>query len=156
MNMEIKCALKNLLLVVVVLLTACKDESEISATIVGKWNGREADFKVNPSGVIPAFPIHKDEFPIQLDFRNDGSLVLTDNKGVSKTGSYVQSGNQLTITIDYSFEMIDLSGTYEIRELTTADLEVEIEKQGSYTHPDSGQQFDGKVTANLFFGKSTN
>ena len=144
------------LLLLAAALGACKDEAEISATIVGKWSGREADFKVNPSGIIPAFPLHEDEFPVQLEFKNDGKLILTDNKGVSRNGTYTQSDDQLTIAIDYKFELIELSGTYRITELTTTDLSAEIEKEGSYTHPDTGQQFDGKVTATLFFTRAAN
>lgn len=143
-------------MLIAVALTACKDEAEITAAIVGKWSGREADFKINPSGIIPAFTLHEDEFPVQLEFKSDGKLILTDNKGVSKTGTYSQSGNQLTITIDYTFELIELSGTYQITELTNSALTAEIEKEGSYTHPDTGQQFDGKVTATLFFTRASN
>lgn len=136
--------------------SACKEEAEITAAVVGKWSGREADFKINPSGIIPAFTLHEDELPVQLEFKNDGKLVLTDNKGVTRNGTYSQSGNQLTITIDYTFELIELAGTYKINELTSSELEAEIEKEGSYTHPDTGQQFDGKVTATLFFTRTAN
>jgi hypothetical protein len=137
-------------------LTACKDEPEITAPIIGKWSGQESDFKINPSGIIPAFTLHEDEFPVQLEFKTDGSLILTDNKGVNRNGSYVHSGDQLTINVDYTFELIELSGTYQINELTSSSLQTEIEKEGSYTHPDTGQQFDGKVTATLYFRKNLN
>ena len=136
-----------------VIAGACKDEPEITAPIIGKWSGQKADFKINPSGIIPAFTMHRDEFPVTLEFKTDGTLILTDNKGVSRSGTYAQTGNQLNINIDYTFEMIEMSGTYLLNELTTSSLEGETEKEGSYTHPDTGQQFDGKVTATLFFSK---
>ncbi|HEY0656816.1 MAG TPA: lipocalin family protein [Chryseosolibacter sp.] len=146
----------TMLLFFTLVLSACKEEAEISAPIVGKWNGQEADFKINPSGIIPAFTLNEDELPVQLEFKNDGKLVLTDKNGVSKNGSYNQSGQQLTITIDYTFELIDMSGTYTIKELTNTTLQAETEREGSYTHPDTGQQFDGKVTATLVFTRAAN
>lgn len=151
--------LKNIAAIILVFsfaLVACKDESEITAPIVGKWNGQEADFKINPSGIIPPFTLHQDEFPVQLEFKRDGTLILTDSKVVSRNGTYTQSANQLTINIDYTFELIELSGTYQINQLTSSSLQAEIEKEGTYTHPDSGQDFDGKVIAMLYFTKSPN
>jgi hypothetical protein len=145
-----------ILILLVAALWGCKEEAEITASIVGKWNGREADFKINPSGIIPAFTLHKDEFPVQLEFKSDGKMVLTDNKGVTRNGTYAQTSDQLTIAIDYTFELIELSGTYQITELTTTSLSAEIEREGSYTHPDTGQQFDGKVTATLHFTRVGN
>lgn len=143
-------------ILLVIALSACKEDAEISAPIVGKWNGRQADFKINPSGIIPAFTLHEDELPVALEFKSDGKLVLTENNGTSKTGSYTQSGQQLTITIDYTFELIEMSGTYTITELTSTSLSAETEREGSYTHPDTGQQFEGKVTATLFFTRAAN
>jgi hypothetical protein len=137
-------------------VSACKDEAEITASIQGKWSGQEAAFKINPSGIIPPFTLHEDEFPIQLEFKSDGTLILTDNKSVTRNGTYTQAGDQLTINIDYTFELIELSGTYHINQLTSSALQAEIEKEGSYTHPDTGQQFDGKVTATLYFSKNLN
>lgn len=147
----------SIALLLCAVLNSCQDEDPvISASVIGKWNGNEADFKINPSGIIPAFTLHEDEFPVQLEFKTGGTLVLTDNKGVSREGIYSLAGDKLTIGIDYSFEMIDLSGTYQLNKLTSTNLEVEIEKDGSYTHPDTGQQFDGKVTATLYFNKTAN
>lgn len=137
-------------------ISACKEDADISAPIVGKWNGREADFKINPSGIIPAFTLHEDQLSVSLEFQSDGKLVLTDNAGVTKSGTYNQLGEQLTITVDYSFEMIPMSGTYTITELTNTSLSAETEREGSYTHPDTGQQFNGKVTATFSFTRTAN
>lgn len=46
-----------------------------------------------------------------------------------------------------------MEGTYHIEELTTSRLRVPIEKEGTYKHPDTGQQFDGKVKATLYFAR---
>ena len=140
-------------LIFLVLASACKEDPEITAPIIGKWSGQKVNFKINPTGIIPAFTIQKDEFPVRLEFKTDGTLVLTDNKGISRTGTYTQTDTQLTINIDYTFELIELSGTYKLNQLTETNLQGEIEKEGHYTHPDTGQEFDGKVTATLFFDK---
>lgn len=139
------------------LISACRDEEPvINASVLGKWAGSNADFKINPSGIIPAFTLKEEEFPVQLEFKDEGVVILTDNDGASSEGIYSQAGDKLTIGIDYTFELIELSGTYQINELTNTRLELEIEKEGSYTHPDTGQEFDGKVTATLYFNKSGN
>ena len=144
------------LVFITIVAAGCKDDADISATIVGKWSGSDADFKINPSGIIPAFSLAEEELPVELNFSKEGKLTLMDNKGVTTSGSYVLSGDQLTIDIDYTFELIDLAGVYTVRELTNSDLSAEIEKDGSYTHPDTGQQFDGKVIATLNFTRAGN
>ncbi|HEY0743259.1 MAG TPA: hypothetical protein VGD40_17445 [Chryseosolibacter sp.] len=144
-------------LLFVSLISACRDEEPvINATVLGKWNGSEADFKINPSGIIPAFTLSEEEFPVLLEFKAGGVVILTDNKGVKREGTYSQAGDKLTIEIDYTFELIELSGTYQINELTNTTLQLEMEKEGSYTHPDTGQEFDGKVTATLYFSRGGN
>jgi hypothetical protein len=140
-------------LLALIILGACKDDPEITAPIIGKWSGQKADFKVNPSGIIPAFTLKEDQLLVNLEFKTDGTLILTDNKGITRTGTYLQNENQLNINIDYTFELIELSGTYILNELTSSNLQAEIEKEGSYKHPDTGQEFDGKVTATLYFTK---
>ena len=140
-------------LISLLFVLACNDEDEISAPIVGVWAGNTADFKVNPDGIIPAFSVTEDNFPVKLEFRNDGSLILTDDSQASTTGTYEMSGRNLTINIDYEFEFIGLSGTYNVEELTNTKLRASIEKEGNYEHPDTGQNFDGSVEATLFFDR---
>ena len=140
-------------LLLMIIVSACKEDPEITAQIIGKWSGQKADFKINPTGIIPPFTVHEDELKVNLEFKTDGTLLLSDNKGISESGTYTQAGDQLTINIDYTFELIELSGTYQINVLTNTNLEAKIEKEGHYKHPDTGQEFDGKVTATLFFDK---
>jgi hypothetical protein len=52
--------------------------------------------------------------------------------------------------------MIGLDGTYHVEELTQNNLRIRITKDGEYTHPDTGQQFDGEVEATLYFDKQSN
>jgi hypothetical protein len=139
-----------------VLILSCKeDKQEPFSSLVGVWSGNKADFKINPSGIIPAFTIHRDTFPIQLEFKTDGSVLLTkDSK--STAGTYVLSGDQLTINIDYVFEYINMGGTYTVETLTQSNLSAFIEKDGKFKHPDTGQEFDGKVKATLFLNRKVN
>jgi hypothetical protein len=140
-----------------ILFSGCNEEAEnITAPILGKWTGTGAEFKINPAGIIPAFTLREEELPVVLEFRNDNKLVLTDKKGLSTSGTYSLSGDQLTINIDYTFEMIDIGGVYTLQELTNTTLSAETTREGSYTHPDTGQQFDGEVTATLNFSKFIN
>ena len=143
-------------LISLVSLISCSNEKdELTASVVGTWSGDKADFKINPSGIIPAFTITEDDFAVKLEFKNDGTLLLTDNNQTT-TGTYIKSGNQLTININYTFEFIELAGTYLIEELSQANLRASIEKQGTYKHPDTGQEFEGKVKATLYFDRQAN
>jgi hypothetical protein len=143
-------------LVMCLLALSCReDKHETFAPIVGVWSGNRADFKINPSGIIPGFTVPQDNFPIQLEFKNDGTVILTkDNK--STAGTYVLSGDQLTITIDYELEYINMGGTYTVETLTQSNLQAFIEKEGTFKYPDTGQEFNGKVKATLFFDRRAN
>ena len=134
-TMNLKTLLRSACVLSILLLNACKDDTEITATIVGKWSGERADFKLNPTGIIPAFTLHENQFRVQLEFKNDGSLLLTDNKGVTENGSYVLADDQVTISINYKFELMELAGTYTINTLTTTNLAAEIEREGLRHRP---------------------
>jgi hypothetical protein len=134
-------------------LLGCKDDGEISASIVGKWQSDKADFNLNPSGPIPGYTITRDDFSIQTQFNSDGSVVLTDENGVSTTGSYTMTGTKLTLNINYDIEFISLSGTYTIDELTDTRLIAVIKKEDTFTDPDSGQEFEGEITVTLYFDR---
>lgn len=139
---------------IMIVITGCKEDPGINAPIVGKWAGTTADFKINPTGIIPAFSLEEQALPVKLQFSNDGKVVLTDEKGLNESGTYTLAGDKLTLNIDYAFELIELSGTYTIKELTASNLSAETERAGSYTHPDTGQQFTGTVIARLNFQKT--
>ena len=148
----------NVVLAAVLMLVifSCREDGEITSQLTGAWAGNKADFKVNPDGIIPAFTITEDNFPVQLDFKSDGTVILTDDDGTTTSGTYSLSGRDLTININYNIEMIGLDGTYHVEELTQSALRIRIEKEGEYTHPDTGQEFDGKVEATLYFDRRTN
>jgi hypothetical protein len=141
----------GLLICLIVFQSCDDDEKQASAPIVGVWAGEKADFNLNPDGIIPSFTLSEDDFPVQLEFRNNGTLILTDNKGTSTAGTYEMSGNNLNINIDYEFELIALAGSYTIEELNSTSLKASTEREGTYTHPETNQSFEGKVKATLFF-----
>jgi hypothetical protein len=137
-------------------MVSCDDDNdEISAPIDGIWSGNKAEFRLNPDGIIPPFTVNEDNFPVRLEFKSDHVLVLTDQNNQPVIGTYVLSGRKVTVDIDYEFEYIPMSGTYNIEELTTTRLRASIEKEGTYDHPDTGQRFDGKVKATLYFDRQT-
>ncbi len=142
-----------LLLVAFVAMHCQDDEQTITADVTGQWKGKTATFKVNPEGIIPAFTLNEIALPITLDFQQDGKLNLTDSKDSVHVGTYSRTDNRINMSIPFKFEMIELSGEYEIEELTDTTLVVSTSRQGSYTHPDTGQKFDGKVEATFNFEK---
>jgi hypothetical protein len=138
-----------------VLASCQEDEPKITVGIVGKWAGEKVQIKVNPDGIIPAFNVPENELPVVLDFRNDGSLILTDKNSKTYNGTYQLNGDKLDIDIGYKFEYIDFTGQYDISELTETRLTASTTRSGTFDIPDYGQ-FDGSITATLFFTKAAN
>lgn len=138
------------------MLDACQRHGDepITSSIVGVWTGSKAVFNINPSGIIPAFNVTEDNFPIQLEFKSDGTLVLTKNSQTT-AGTYSLSGRDLVININYTFEYLDMAGTYHVESLTQTNLSASIEKDGTFKHPDTGQQFNGKVKATLYLNRKS-
>lgn len=135
------------------LVVSCDDDDEATAPIAGVWAGNKAEYRLNPNGIIPPFTITEDDLRLRLEFKNDGTLLLADEGNQTATGTYGLSGRDLTINISYQFEFIDMDGTYHVEELTTPRLRVSIEKEGTYVHPDTGEQFNGTVKATLYFDR---
>jgi hypothetical protein len=138
------------------LLFGCEDDGEISASIAGKWQGDKVDFNLNPSGPIPGYTITEEDFPIQAEFKTDGSVTITDANGTTTAGTYAMTGRKLALQINYTIEFIGLSGTYTVDELSDSKLKAVIKKEDTFTDPDSGQEFEGEITVTLYFDRSTN
>jgi hypothetical protein len=137
------------------LLSCQEDEPKINVGITGKWAGEKAQIKANPDGIIPAFTLPENELPVVLDFRNDGSLILTDKNRKIYNGTYELNGDKLNINIDYKFEYVEFTGQYDISELTETKLTASTSRSGTFDVPTYGQ-FNGSITATLFFNKVAN
>src|SRR5213592_2397105 len=98
--MQIRTLYIPVFIMCLVLLSCKEDEPKITVTITGKWAGEKAEFKANPDGIIPAFTIPENELPVVLDFKNDGTLILTDKNSKNYTGTYQLNGDKLDINID--------------------------------------------------------
>lgn len=130
-------------------LVACDDDDDF-APLVGEWQGTKAEAEILAFGV--PLPINEtdDNFDAQVEFKADGIVTLVDD-GQSSTGTWEQNGDKLTLSITFNTDFIDISGTYTIRELSETKLRIFVEKDGTYTDPDSGIDIDGTVKATLYF-----
>ncbi len=146
----------TVLLYLFLVISSCKEDDEkIIASITGKWAGQTADFKVNPKGIIPAFTLGDNELPVVLDFRNDGTVTLTDKNNTTYPGTYELTDRKLNLAIGYKFEYIDLTGQYDIDELTEQNLTASTQRSGTFDFPNYGQ-LDGSIKATLHFTKVPN
>jgi hypothetical protein len=142
-------------LLCLILLVSChknEDDPGPLSPIAGVWAGNHAVFNLNPEGIIPAFNVTEDNFPVKLEFKTDGTLILTKGSTVT-TGTYQLNDRDLVINIDYTFEYLAMAGTYHIEALTPTELRASIEKNGTFKQPDTGQEFNGKVKATLYFDR---
>lgn len=130
--------------------SACDDdEEEVSRTVEGRWQGTRMEFTLEAFG-IPVRNEDDDSFNAILEFKANGSVTIED-EGQSATGTWVQNGNTLTLSVNYTIENISLSGDYTIKELTDTKLAIYAERDETYEDPDTGLEVDGTLKATLYF-----
>lgn len=139
-----------LLLVLAVSFASCDNDDEAEVSIVGTWQGDEADLLVKPSGFPLAIPYTIDDFDAVIEFKSDGTISITDDNQ-TVTGTYQRDGDNLTLSTGFTVEDISLAGTYEIVKLTASALEIEIEKDATVKNPNDGTDISGNVNATLVF-----
>ena len=130
--------------------SACDDDDEeVSRTVEGRWQGTRMEFTLEAFG-IPVRNEDDDSFNAILEFKANGSVTIED-EGQSATGTWVQNGNTLTLSVNYTIENISLSGDYTIKELTDTNLSIYAERDETYKDPDTGLEVDGTLKATLYF-----
>jgi hypothetical protein len=128
-------------------VSGCSDDKELSI-IEGKWSGTKAEFRAD------LIRITQDELNIGLDFQSHGTLVYTDDSR-ALSGSWSKTGKKLFITqIEEAALPVNLSGDYEVRELSASQLIIEGERYGEIADPNYGQ-VKGTMKVLLFFHRST-
>lgn len=111
------------------LTISCQSDSEISASIEGKWRGTLAEVKVKPFGLPIPFSDDDPSFDTFIEFKPDGILFIHEDPQLVE-GTYHQSNENLSIDIDYSVEDSNLSGRYTIETLTETSLVIYVRKDG--------------------------
>jgi hypothetical protein len=128
----------------------CVSQDEISSNIEGRWTGDRVNFKFNPTGFLPRIPLGNQPLNVQLTFKAEGKLTIVDPGQNETTGTYTLNGNSLQITVDYTIESFELSGEYEVQQLTDTDLQLQIKRNQRFEDPDSGKTYDGEITATFY------
>lgn len=119
-------------------ILSCSDDEE-QASIVGSWSGDEAFVEVK-YGAIPLYEETREDFDVTLTFSEDGTVSLRDESdGVTTTGTYTLSGDELTTDVD--FDLYDLSGpmTFKVSRLTDQRLELQLDEEREVDIPDYGE-----------------
>jgi hypothetical protein len=133
-------------------LASCKnDEGEISAGLVGKWQGDHLDAKVQ-YGVITVHEEEDDQFDSVLEFKDDGTVSFTKNGRTTK-GTYQLNGRRLTTNVDLQFDELDITEvTFDVLELTASRLRLYLEQDQDVQVPDVGN-VTATVKGNLHFNR---
>jgi hypothetical protein len=151
-NSFLESGMRTILLTLVCLLFfRCGSDDEISAKIEGKWNGDRVNFKFNPTGFLPRIPLGNQTLAVDLIFNAGGKLTIIDSSQNETSGTYTLNGNSLRIDVDYTIESFELSGNYDVKQLTTTNLELEIKRRQKFEDPDSEKTYDGEITATFYF-----
>lgn len=140
-----------LLLSVIMMGTFACDDDENTTSVQGRWQATRAKADVVVLGGV-GYPIDETDFDAVVEFKENNVLTITDD-GQTVTGSWSQSGETLTITVEFTVENINLSGKYTIKEINSTSLEIYTEREEMYTIPNSSSQVQGTVKATLFFNK---
>ena len=136
-----------------VLFIACGEDEEKPASIVGKWKGTLADVRVKPFGLPTPVTRQDDTFAAEIEFKSDGTVILLQN-GQPVEGSYEVSGETLITSLAFKTDILDITGTYTIEELTATKLVIFLEREGeTLTDPDSGLTVTGDIKATLHFDR---
>jgi len=129
----------------------CDDEEKM-ASIEGTWQGTKAEGEVLVFGVPSGFEEEDNTFNPILEFKQGGDVTLTQD-GIPSQGTWSQAGDQLTTTLTFDTDFIELPGTYTVETLTATKLVLYLEKDGTYQDPDTGIEIDGTLKAMLYFDK---
>jgi len=149
--MNVKYILSLLTLVCCCGMVACDDDEDF-ASIIGKWKGTKAEAEILAFGVPLPIKETDETFDAEIEFKADGTVTLADD-GQSSTGTWEQNGDKLLLSITFSTDFIDISGTYTIKELSQTKMRIFIENDTTYTDPDSGIDIDGTVKATIYFDR---
>lgn len=129
------------------------DDNEKIASVEGSWEGTKAEGQVLLYGVPTGFEEEDDTFNPILEFKQGGTVTVTQN-GTPSQGTWSQDGEQLTTSLNFNTNFVDISGTYTIQTLTETTLVLYYEKDGTYEDPDTGIEIEGTLKATLTFNKN--
>lgn len=129
---------------------ACDDDDEeVTRSVEGRWQGTRLELNLE-AFEVPVRNEDDDTFNAQMEFKANGSVTIED-EGQSATGTWVQNGNTLTLSVNYTIEDISISGDYTIEELTETNLRLYAKRDETYEDPDTGLEVDGTLKATLHF-----
>jgi hypothetical protein len=137
-------------------LTSCDgddDEDKGFPSVQGKWTGSKTELVIRVEGVDDPFTETDQAFQGQVEFKSNGVAVYSED-GDTEEGTWSQNGDKLTLTIPDDSEELDMSGVYTIKDISSSNLKIYIEKETVLTDPDSGQDFDANIKATLYFNKN--
>jgi hypothetical protein len=130
---------------------ACKEDEDVSASIVGKWQGDQSEIKVT-YGLVTLHEEEDDQFDALLEFKDDGSVSFT-NDGTTTTGTYELKGTKLSINAELQFDGVNISSaTFDVLELSQTKLRLHLEQDQEVNVPDLGN-VNTTVKANFSFDR---
>jgi hypothetical protein len=114
-----------------------EDEKDTSASIVGKWQGDRSELKAS-YGIVPIHEDTDENFDATIEFKADGTVTYSDD-GDTASGTYTQSGDVLSTTVDLELEGVDLTDVeFRIIELAQTRLHLRLEREQQVPVPDVG------------------
>jgi hypothetical protein len=149
--MKVNIRLFFLCFVLAIAMSGCDDDEKM-ASIEGTWQGTKAEGEVLVFGVPSGFEEEDNTFNPLLEFKQGGNVTLTQD-GIPSQGTWSLAGDQLTTTLTFDTDFIELPGTYTVETLTATKLVLYFEKDGTYQDPDTGIEIDGTLKAMLYFDK---
>jgi hypothetical protein len=140
------------LILSITLLSSCKDD-EVTASIVGKWQGDKSEVTAL-AAIIPVYSDTDENFDDMVEFKADGTgTANVDGSDTSGTWEWVEVNKKLRVSIDFKTTLLEPTEVYTVKELTATKLTLFLEKDGTYQDPETGNNFSGKVKATLYFNR---
>src|SRR3989337_759630 len=114
--MKVRILISILFSALLVTPFACDDDEKM-ASIEGAWQGTKAEGEVLVFGVPSGFEEEDDTFNPVLEFKQGGVVTLTQDS-IPSQGTWSLAGDQLTTTLTFNTDFIELPGTYTVATLT--------------------------------------
>jgi hypothetical protein len=134
-------------------LPSCK-EDDVTASIVGKWQGDKSEVKALVA-IVPVYSKTDENFDDMVEFKADGTgTAVVDDSQTAGTWEWVEVNKTVRVSIDFKTDFLEQTEVYTVKELTDSKLTLFLEKDGTYQDPESGNNFSGTVRATLYFNRA--
>lgn len=149
--MRIKFIFSLICLVALAGFISCDDDDD-NVSIVGTWQGDKSEIKGFLNGVpFPLYQETDEDYDDIIEFKDDNTVTVDiDGDVASGTWNWVEKNKKISVNIDLGFDFIGTSEVFTVNKLTATELELYLEKSGTFENPETNDEFDGRFQGTIY------